>query len=272
MRSVAFALALCAAATGCPYFSPSDPEPNQVAQAKFQFDSFHVIAHRCGAGLAPENTLPAFRRSLALGFYEVELDLHLSRDEVLILFHDADLEHKTDRHGSVSSYTALELRAPRFLSGDFSPGGTIDITYKDQELQTSFAKALQVPIFLANVTALTGQGQGRLQNRFQAHGAEAIESRNECIAGSGNASREQPVGRYEVEILFGKPGERGALRCSRIAIDGGDLSRLRAVDQHRRFAAQGVHVRIQHALGEDGGDCRINRITPPVQNLHPTKR
>ena len=33
--------------------------------------------------------------------------------------------------------------------GDFSPGGTIDISYKDQELETAFAKALGVPMFMA---------------------------------------------------------------------------------------------------------------------------
>lgn len=47
---------------------------------------------------------------------------------------------------------AFQMRAPRYLSGDFSPGGTIDISYKDQELETAFAKALGVPVFLAAVT------------------------------------------------------------------------------------------------------------------------
>ena len=72
---------------------------------------FHVIAHRGGAGHAPENTLPAFRRSLALGFHEVELDLRLSLDEQVVLYHDYTLERKTGKSGSVGVYTAEELRA-----------------------------------------------------------------------------------------------------------------------------------------------------------------
>ena len=44
------------------------------------------------------------------------------------------------------------MRAPRFLSGDFEPGGTIDITIKDQSLQTDFARSLGVPMFMANVS------------------------------------------------------------------------------------------------------------------------
>ena len=51
---------------------------------------FHVIAHRGGAAHAPENTLPAFRWALANGFTEVELDVRLSLDEVLVLFHDPE--------------------------------------------------------------------------------------------------------------------------------------------------------------------------------------
>jgi glycerophosphoryl diester phosphodiesterase len=73
--------------------------------------SFAVIAHRGGAGLAPENTLPAFRRSLALGFTHVELDVRRSRDGVLMLFHDSSLEAKVGRVGSVGDYTAAELQS-----------------------------------------------------------------------------------------------------------------------------------------------------------------
>ncbi len=53
---------------------------------------------------------------------------------------------------STGASTALEMRAPRFISGDFKPGGTIDITFKDQSLQTEFAKSLGVPMFMANVS------------------------------------------------------------------------------------------------------------------------
>ena len=53
---------------------------------------------------------------------------------------------------STGASAAWELRVPRILSGDFEPGGTIDISYKDQELETAFAKRLGVPVLLANVT------------------------------------------------------------------------------------------------------------------------
>ena len=50
---------------------------------------------------------------------------------------------------STGNSDSFRAAAPRYLSGDFSPGGTIDISYKDQELETGFAKALGVPMFMA---------------------------------------------------------------------------------------------------------------------------
>lgn len=47
---------------------------------------------------------------------------------------------------------ALERSGPRMVARDFSPSGTTDISYKDQELQTALAKALGVPMMLANVS------------------------------------------------------------------------------------------------------------------------
>lgn len=53
---------------------------------------------------------------------------------------------------STGTSHAFETGVPRILARDFTPGGTVDITYKDQELETAFAKQLGVPLLLANVT------------------------------------------------------------------------------------------------------------------------
>jgi 3-hydroxyisobutyrate dehydrogenase-like beta-hydroxyacid dehydrogenase len=53
---------------------------------------------------------------------------------------------------STGNSVTFQSRVPRYLSGDFSPGGTMDISFKDQELVTSFAKTLGVPMFLASVS------------------------------------------------------------------------------------------------------------------------
>jgi len=53
---------------------------------------------------------------------------------------------------STGNSATFQSRVPRHLSGDFSPGGTCDISFKDQELVTAFAKALGMPMLLANVS------------------------------------------------------------------------------------------------------------------------
>ena len=62
--------------------------------------SFDLQAHRGGRGLAPENTLAAFRQALALGVTTLETDLGITRDGVVVLSHERrlnpDLVRDTD--------------------------------------------------------------------------------------------------------------------------------------------------------------------------------
>ena len=75
--------------------------------------------------------------------------------EALVLGVKAGLDPQTIyeviRVSTGSSY-AFDRRVPRILARDFSPTGTVDISFKDQELETAFAKQLGVPILLANVS------------------------------------------------------------------------------------------------------------------------
>jgi glycerophosphoryl diester phosphodiesterase len=50
------------------------------------------IAHRGGAGLRPENTLAAFAHAIALGADGAELDVQLTRDGHVVVFHDHRLK------------------------------------------------------------------------------------------------------------------------------------------------------------------------------------
>ena len=70
-----------------------------------------AIAHRGGAGEAPENTLPAFARAVMLGYRHLETDAHVTRDGVLVAFHDARLDRVTDRHGAIAELDIAEVEA-----------------------------------------------------------------------------------------------------------------------------------------------------------------
>jgi len=68
-----------------------------------------IFAHRGGSALAPENTLAAFDNGLALGANGLELDVHLSRDGVVVVHHDGSLDRTTNLRGPVAERTAGEL-------------------------------------------------------------------------------------------------------------------------------------------------------------------
>ena len=56
-----------------------------------------VIGHRGAAGLAPENTLAAFKKALNLGVDAIELDVHISADKILVVYHDFTLKPEITR-------------------------------------------------------------------------------------------------------------------------------------------------------------------------------
>ncbi|MGL4178693.1 MAG: glycerophosphodiester phosphodiesterase family protein [Dermatophilaceae bacterium] len=89
-------------ATGYPYLS--DPTP--VA-----------MAHRGGAGYAPnqgvENTMAAFGRAVAMGYRYLETDVHATRDDVVVAFHDAALDRVTDASGAVADLPWNAVREAR---------------------------------------------------------------------------------------------------------------------------------------------------------------
>jgi glycerophosphoryl diester phosphodiesterase len=68
-----------------------------------------VFAHRGGSALAPENTIAAFDNGLALGADGLELDVHLSRDGVVVVHHDRTLDRTTALRGPIADRTADEL-------------------------------------------------------------------------------------------------------------------------------------------------------------------
>src|SRR5712671_7875238 len=69
-----------------------------------------IIAHRGASGNAPENTLAAFRKAVALGATFIETDLQLSRDARFMAIHDATVNRTTNGQGAVHDMTLADLR------------------------------------------------------------------------------------------------------------------------------------------------------------------
>lgn len=50
-----------------------------------------VVAHRGGAMLRPENTIPAFRHAAELGVDVLEFDMEMTADDRIVIHHDGDI-------------------------------------------------------------------------------------------------------------------------------------------------------------------------------------
>lgn len=95
---------------------PPRPDPASFGEAwERLFDP--PIAHRglWSPGGAPENSLAAFQAACASG-YGIELDVQLSSDGEVVVFHDYSLDRMTGQAGRVNERTAAEL-AGLTLSG-----------------------------------------------------------------------------------------------------------------------------------------------------------
>ena len=68
------------------------------------------IGHRGAAGLAPENTLAAMRKALALGVHGIEFDIQMSKDGEPVVIHDDTLERTATGSGPVSHFTLAQLQ------------------------------------------------------------------------------------------------------------------------------------------------------------------
>jgi glycerophosphoryl diester phosphodiesterase len=82
-----------------------------------------MAAHRGGAGLWPENTLPAFTRVFEL-WPEclIEVDARLTRDGHVVLIHDATVDRTTNGRGAVASLTLAQIKELD-AAYHFSPDG-----------------------------------------------------------------------------------------------------------------------------------------------------
>lgn len=68
------------------------------------------IGHRGAKGHVAENTIASFQKALELGVDMIELDVHLSKDNIPIVIHDSTVDRTTAAKGKVTDFTAQELQ------------------------------------------------------------------------------------------------------------------------------------------------------------------
>jgi len=147
-----------------------------------------LIAHRGGAGLAPENTILAFERAVKWwGADILELDVQPTRDGGAVVFHDSTLERTTDGRGQVSAHSTDELRQ---MDAGYhfrdSEGGT---PFRNSGVGiATFAEVLErFPSLRINVEIKDARAQKAVGNAIRAAGAE----RRVLIAAGQRSCRSQ---------------------------------------------------------------------------------
>tara|TARA_Y100000590_G_scaffold55849_1_gene58478 strand:+ start:5510 stop:6268 length:759 start_codon:yes stop_codon:yes gene_type:complete len=69
-----------------------------------------LIAHRGSSEYFPENTIAAFDHALELGFNFLELDIHLTLDNVLIVMHDSEVDRTSDGSGPINQMSLQQIK------------------------------------------------------------------------------------------------------------------------------------------------------------------
>ena len=126
----------------------------QQRSATIKKYTFDVQGHRGARGLAPENSLPAFKKALSLGVNTLELDVVISKDEQVVVSHEPWMNHKicwTPEGESISAENEKELNLYQMdyqRIKKYDCGSKAYLDFPDQENQTTYKPKLSEVIQL----------------------------------------------------------------------------------------------------------------------------
>ncbi len=104
-----------------------------------------LFAHRGDSSKIPENTIQAFKDAYQLKVDCIETDVHMTKDENIVHFHDPDLARTTNGTGQIVDYTLAELK--EFDSGyKFQPEGSTDFPFRNTGLKIQTTEEI-LPLF-----------------------------------------------------------------------------------------------------------------------------
>jgi len=107
---VAIAIAAAGAAAWAGSKAISKPQKRQSKEA-LEYEHPIILAHRGGSLIAPENSMAAFKKAAELGVHGFEIDIRLTKDEEIIVFHDEFADRTTDATGRVADMTLPQLKS-----------------------------------------------------------------------------------------------------------------------------------------------------------------
>ena len=156
-----------------------------------------VIAHRGASAEAPENTLPSFLRGIEHGADAIEIDVHVTADEVPVVLHDPTVTRTTSGEGPAATLSWRKLRELD-AGARFTLDGGATYPYRDRGIRIPSVDELLAAIpahlpLIIEVKALHAQWPlRRVLERFKAASRCIVASFD---AGSLDAFSEPPFTR-----------------------------------------------------------------------------
>jgi glycerophosphoryl diester phosphodiesterase len=93
------------------------------------------IGHRGARAYAPENTLKSFRKAIEIGVDAIELDVRKTKDNQLVVIHDADVKRTTNGEGLVSELTLAQIKALSAGDGEKIPKMQEALDFLDKKVK-----------------------------------------------------------------------------------------------------------------------------------------
>jgi len=89
----------------------------------------YIIAHRGASGYAPENTMASFEKAVELKADYIEMDIQMTKDGELVVFHDFDVSRTTNGSGAIKNFSLKDLK-------ELDAGSWFHSTFKSEKIPT----------------------------------------------------------------------------------------------------------------------------------------
>ncbi|MCX8062766.1 MAG: glycerophosphodiester phosphodiesterase family protein [Anaerolineales bacterium] len=88
-----------------------------------------IFAHRGSSAYAPENTLSAFELAIKQNVQAIEFDVTLTKDKIVVVFHDSNTERITGHKGKINQMTLSEIKK-------LDAGSYFDSSFEGEKIPT----------------------------------------------------------------------------------------------------------------------------------------
>ena len=197
---------------------------NKIAGAQSGYPSFFTAGHRGTRGLMPENTIPAMTKCLEAGANTIEMDVHITRDGQVLVYHDASFNPDYTTMPDGSDIPKEQRKAYTFYQMNYAQVRPFIIGAKPYAAYPQQQR-------LASYTPLLSELIDSVENYTKAHSLARAYYLIEVKSNEKTDGFEQPAPEEYMNILMDvlRPKKLG----SRLIIQSFDMRPLQVL--HRRY-------------------------------------